>query len=282
MGATRPPTSASSRDHLALVGATIHAAPAEEPIPDGVVLIEGGKIAATGPRSSVELPSDFQRLDCTGCTLTAGFWNSHVHFFERKWANAATLPAPELSRQLEDMLTRYGFTSVFDTGSTWDNTRALRDRVESGEIPGPRIRSTGEALIAQGAAPPDVVLRLMGLMPAFRPRDRRRRGSRGRHEKAPRRRRRRHQAPPAGASVATLSLSRERHGGRRRRSPSLRATGLRAPEYRSGRARRRFALESMSSAIRRLSPAPGTTRSSRTSGNAASRSPPPSPSGSSS
>jgi hypothetical protein len=58
-------------------------------------------------------------LDCSGLTITAGFWNSHVHFFERKWANAATIPAPELTRQLQEMLTRYGFTSVFDLGSMW-------------------------------------------------------------------------------------------------------------------------------------------------------------------
>lgn len=78
--------------------------------------------------------------------ITAGFWNSHVHFIERKWANVSAIPADELTEQLRSMLTRYGFTSVLDTGSMWENTRRLRDRVESGELPGPRIRSTGEIL----------------------------------------------------------------------------------------------------------------------------------------
>src|SRR5215831_3999862 len=54
----------------------------------------------------------------------------------------------QLGRQLEDMSTRYGFTSVFDLSSLWENTRIVRDRVESGEVPGPRIRSTGEGLIS--------------------------------------------------------------------------------------------------------------------------------------
>jgi hypothetical protein len=63
--------------------------------------------------------------------------------FERKWTKAAGIPAPELGRQLEDMLTRYGFTSVFDLSSLWENTRVIPDRIESGEVPGPRIRSTG-------------------------------------------------------------------------------------------------------------------------------------------
>src|SRR6266851_5761987 len=108
---------------LALVGGTINVSPTEEPIRDGVVLIQGGKIAAVGRRAVVQVPQTVQSIDCSGRTITAGFWNSHVHFFERKWANAATIPAPELNRQLQDMLTRYGFASVFDIGSMWENTR---------------------------------------------------------------------------------------------------------------------------------------------------------------
>jgi imidazolonepropionase-like amidohydrolase len=151
-------------DYSALVGGTIYVSPAEEPIRDGVVLVHGGTIAAVGSRALVQLPQTVQTLDCSGLTITAGFWNSHVHFFERKWANAATIPVPELSRQLEDTLTRYGFTSVFDLSSMWENTRRLRDRIESGEVPGPRIRSTGEGLVPPGAVVSDQVLNMMGVM----------------------------------------------------------------------------------------------------------------------
>src|SRR5204863_4601481 len=127
--------------------ATIYVNTTEEPIRDGVVLINDGKIAAVGGKAFVQIPQTVQSLDCSGLTITAGFWNSHVHFFERKWANVASIPAPELSRQLQDMLTRYGFTSVFDLGSPWENTRRLRDRIESGEVQGPAIRTTGEGLV---------------------------------------------------------------------------------------------------------------------------------------
>src|SRR5262249_36605485 len=37
-------------------------------------------------------------------------------------------------------------------------------RIESGEVAGPDIRTTGEGLIAPGAAPPDHVLRMMGVV----------------------------------------------------------------------------------------------------------------------
>ena len=154
----------SSPSYFALVGGTIYVSPTEEPIQDGVVLMQGEKIAAVGSRALVQRPQNVQKLDSSGLTIMAGFWNSHVHFFERKWTNAGAIPAPELSRQLQEMLTRYGFTSVFDLGSMWENTRRLRDRIESGEVPGPRIRSTGEALVAPHAVPSDTVLRVLGFM----------------------------------------------------------------------------------------------------------------------
>jgi imidazolonepropionase-like amidohydrolase len=152
-------------EDLALVGATIFANPTNPPIRDGVVVIQNGKISSVGTKAEVEVPRAVRTLDCSGLTITAGFWNSHVHFFERKWANAAAIPAEELERQLRDMLTRYGFTSVFDLSSSWENTRRLRDRIESGEVHGPKIRSTGEGLLpANPGLPPDAVLNLMGVM----------------------------------------------------------------------------------------------------------------------
>ena len=155
----------TSKRELALVGGTIYVSPSDEPIHDGVVLIAGGKIASVGRRAAVRVPADAERLDCSGLTITAGFWNSHVHFFERKWGNAGAIPGAELERQLREMLTQYGFTSAFDLSSLWENTRTIRDRIETGEVAGPRIRSTGPGLIpANPGIPPDAVLGILGQM----------------------------------------------------------------------------------------------------------------------
>src|SRR5688500_16679182 len=51
------------------------------------------------------------------------------------------------------MLTRFGYASVVDIDSDRDNTLALRARVESGEIPGPRILTVGWALFPPGGVP---------------------------------------------------------------------------------------------------------------------------------
>src|SRR3954471_4881428 len=64
---------------LALVGARIYPSPTDKPIDDGIVLIRGGRIIAVGEKGRVKVPRGVRRVDCAGMTLTAGFWNSHVH-----------------------------------------------------------------------------------------------------------------------------------------------------------------------------------------------------------
>ena len=150
---------------LALVGGQIYPGPLDKPILDGVVLIENGKITAVGKQGKVRIPADAETVDCTGRTIVAGFWNSHVHFTEPKWQNSSELPAAELTAQLQQMLTRYGFTSVVDTGSLLPNTLAIRRRIESGEVAGPRVLTAGSPLYPKDGipyyvidtVPPDIV-----------------------------------------------------------------------------------------------------------------------------
>jgi len=161
-----PPASAQqtippANQRLALIGTTIYPAPHEPPISNGVVLIENGKIIAVGEKGKVQIPPGVEMLDSTGRTIVAGFWNSHVHFTEPKWENAANLPSTLLTKQLQEMLTRYGFTSVVDTGSLLPNTLAIRARIESSEVPGegankvagPRILTAGSPLFPKDGIP---------------------------------------------------------------------------------------------------------------------------------
>jgi imidazolonepropionase-like amidohydrolase len=106
-------------------------------------VIRNGKITAVGERNRIEVPTGSKVVNCEGAFVLAGFQNSHVHFTETKWDEAAKKPAAELSQQLEDMLLRYGFTTVVDTGSLLGNTLALRKRIERGEVRGPRILTAG-------------------------------------------------------------------------------------------------------------------------------------------
>ncbi len=141
---------ALAADTWVIQAAKIYPSPYAEPIEDGVVLVRAGRIAYVGKRDSARIPKSARTSDCTGGVLTAGFQNNHVHFIEPRWEDAAHKPAATLAQSLKDMLTRYGFTTVFDTASDQANTFALRVRVEKGEIPGPRILTVGLPLF-----PPD-------------------------------------------------------------------------------------------------------------------------------
>ena len=153
---------AANRD-LALVGGTLYASPTEEPLRNALILINDGRVRAVNTKGQVQIPETAQVVDCSGFTIMAGFWNSHVHFMERKWADAAGSSASELNQQFQDMLTRYGFTTAFDLSSPWENTRLLRDRIESGEVRGPRVYSTGLGLLPHNPGlPPDTVINIMG------------------------------------------------------------------------------------------------------------------------
>jgi imidazolonepropionase-like amidohydrolase len=149
---------------LALTGATVYPAPDRPAIRNAVILLRDGRIAAVGPRGSVTVPTGADTLDCTGLTVTAGFWNTHVHFGERKWAGAGELPAAEASEQLRQMLTGRGFTHVFDTGSPLENTLALRRRIAAGEIQGPAILTTGDIIWPKAGVPSLAVMAAFGFI----------------------------------------------------------------------------------------------------------------------
>ncbi|MDT4895787.1 MAG: hypothetical protein QOH25_864 [Acidobacteriota bacterium] len=139
--------------NIALVGAKIYPSPTDKPIIAGTVLVRNGKIVAVGNQRKVRIPKNTKTLDCSGLTLVAGFWNNHVHFTEPKWENADSLPASQLAQQIKEMLTRYGFTSVLDTGSFLQNTLAIRRRIESGEVTGLSIRTTGMPFVPPNGTP---------------------------------------------------------------------------------------------------------------------------------
>ncbi|MDR3739475.1 MAG: amidohydrolase family protein [Terracidiphilus sp.] len=129
---------------LALRHARIYTAPGAPPIDDGTLLIRDGLIAAVG--TQVAIPAGATEIPCNGCVVTAGFWNTHVHFTEPKWSGAAWESAPQLNAQLADMFLSRGFTTVVDLASNPYATLSLRRRIEHGELTGPYIYTAGIAL----------------------------------------------------------------------------------------------------------------------------------------
>jgi imidazolonepropionase-like amidohydrolase len=146
----------SSASDLALVHAKVYSSPTDPPIEDGTILVHNGRIRALGPSANTKVPRLARAvtvLDCHGLVVTAGFWNSHVHLLTPGLLHAEKQPSGEISSQLDQMLTRWGFTTVFDIASVLDNTNNIRRRIGMGEIRGPRILTVGEPFYPKGGTP---------------------------------------------------------------------------------------------------------------------------------
>ena len=147
-------TSAQQPPSTLYIGhATLYSSPTAEPLTDAVIIVRDGLIAGVGTGSQVEIPLGARVIDARGGVVVAGFQNSHVHFSEPQWARAATRRAAVFADQFEAMFTRFGFTTVVDTGSSLEDARALRDRVVSRDISGPRVLTAGIPLYPAGAVP---------------------------------------------------------------------------------------------------------------------------------
>jgi len=134
---------AARAETLVLRGGTVYASPDAAPISNAVVVTSDGVISAVGSASEVRTPNDARLIDCAGKTIVAGFWNSHVHFTQAVWRHAGTAPAAPMTAHMQEMLTKWGFTTVWDLGSDPRDSLELRRRVNAGEIPGPNILLAG-------------------------------------------------------------------------------------------------------------------------------------------
>ena len=132
---------------LALVGGRVYTSPDAAPLPDAVVITSNGVITAIGSRSEVR-SARCAIIDCTGKTVVAGFWNSHVHFTQTVWKNAGAAPAAPLQEHMREMLTRWGFTSV------WDSVRP--GQIPAAAPPGQRRRNPGPDILRAAASFPRV------------------------------------------------------------------------------------------------------------------------------
>jgi hypothetical protein len=126
---------------LVIEGATVFTSPRTPAIYDGAVLVVDGIIEAVGEVGSFLVPPSAARIDGVGLSVLAGFWNSQTRMEEDILVAARVGSAAELQGLVRERYTRFGFTSIVDTGTPWDELSVLVDRIQSGEVMGPRIVS---------------------------------------------------------------------------------------------------------------------------------------------
>jgi imidazolonepropionase-like amidohydrolase len=147
---------AAQASDLVLMHARVYPSPDAVALQDATVLMHDGRIASvssSNPIAAPRLPPGAQVIDATGMSVTAGLWNCHVHILPVKLLHADGKSSAQLTAALQEMLTGWGFTSVFDVASILANTNNIRSRIATGQILGPRILTTGEPFFPRDGVP---------------------------------------------------------------------------------------------------------------------------------
>jgi len=123
-----------------------------------VVRVEGDRIVATGSR--LEPAPGVEVLDLGDVTLLPGLIDLHTHLTDKfgvHWEEALVTTTPSQAalwgaRNARETL-RAGFTTCRDMGPTWPYVDVdLRDAIEQGAVPGPRLLVAGNYVSSTGGA----------------------------------------------------------------------------------------------------------------------------------
>jgi len=130
-----------------------------------VVLVRGEKIEAVGPASEVKAPADAKVIDLPNTTLMPGLIEAHSHillhpYSETVWNDqvareALSLRVARATNHLRSELMA-GFTTLRDLGTEGAGYAdvGLKQAVNQGIIPGPRLLVTTRAIVATGSYGP--------------------------------------------------------------------------------------------------------------------------------
>src|SRR5437016_3714129 len=130
-----------------------------------VVLVRGQKIEAVGPASEVKAPADVKVIDLPGLTLMPGLIEAHSHimlhpYSETVWNDQVareplSLRVARATNHLRSELMA-GFTTLRDLGTEGAGYAdvGLKQAVNQGIIPGPRLVVATRAIVATGSYGP--------------------------------------------------------------------------------------------------------------------------------
>jgi len=132
------------------------------PVDDATIVSDGSRVIAAGPDANY--PSDAQVLDVRGLTVMPGLIDVHVHFGgfvvdDPDWQFTYWSIFPFFLdytrgfRKRRDLAIRNGVTTVRSAGDNHPHILRLRDRIDAGNLIGPRIAASGPIFTAPGGHP---------------------------------------------------------------------------------------------------------------------------------
>jgi imidazolonepropionase-like amidohydrolase len=123
---------------------------------DQAIVIEGDKIVSVGAMAEVKAAAGDKMIDLSHATVLPGLTDAHTHLTmdprNLGYARLAiSVPREALTGARNARVTlEAGFTTVRNVGASGFTDVALRDTINAGDIPGPRMLVSGPALSITG------------------------------------------------------------------------------------------------------------------------------------
>lgn len=127
------------------------------PVLDAAVLVRDGRIEAVGSRASVQIPADIPVVDLGPFTILPGLIDAHTHWYVAGSDDFVLRSIEPSARKLirataaAKTLLDAGFTATRDMG--YKDSIYLKQAIEAGDIPGPRLMAPGKMLVQTGGSP---------------------------------------------------------------------------------------------------------------------------------
>jgi imidazolonepropionase-like amidohydrolase len=149
----------ASAEAVLLTGARVLDAEGEGWLEGHSVFISGGKISRIGPEERMRLADDVRVIDLEGLYLLPGLIDLHSHLLlhpydETSWNDQVLRESLELRTvrgvAAAQATLQAGFTTLRDLGTEGAAYAdvALRDAIEQGIVPGPRVLASTRAIVA--------------------------------------------------------------------------------------------------------------------------------------
>jgi imidazolonepropionase-like amidohydrolase len=118
---------------------------------DQTFIIEDGRIVSAGPSAETKTPADALRIELPNATVLPGLIDAHTHLtyepqFGYEELGVSVLRSALTGAKNARVTLQAGFTTVRNVGAEGYSDVALRDAINAGDVPGPRMLVSGPAL----------------------------------------------------------------------------------------------------------------------------------------